>query len=315
MKIKISKNLDRIDYFAINGEVPKVAQDSAEKEILVHSFDNPVLLVDNARNYQLSSLKRDLVVRLLEFPNRTIEYDGVSVEWSENLYPGVWSPSIDTILFARSLQKILNHPASVPKTFLEIGCGSGFLSKYIFELAIRNNVNIEYAQLMDINPDALVCARKAIGEQKAQVDYTLNRVNEPIQTLQTFDLIICNPPYVTRPHSNNNNPFEGLFLYGEILNRAKSLLKPGGQLVMNFSSISKNDVYPEYEKVFDIRIVDSLKVPLKIPVITAGLSPASLEWLQYLEANQKVITDPQEKSGYRYWQTIEIALCKSKLNN
>lgn len=62
MKIKIYPDLKRMDYFAVNGEVPKVAQDSQEKEILAHSFDNPVLLVDNARNAQLSSVQRDLII-------------------------------------------------------------------------------------------------------------------------------------------------------------------------------------------------------------------------------------------------------------
>ena len=314
MKIRVATDLNRIDYIAQGPEVPKIAQDSTESELLIQSYNNPVLLVDNARNGQLPSLKRDLLARLLEFPERTFEYDDVAVQWSEMKYPGVWSPSIDTILFANGLKQVLGQPTTVFRSFLEIGCGSGFLSKYILELANRSGQNIEYAQLMDINPDALRCAKDNIGNlaENTKTDFTLNVPNAPLAVATAFDLVICNPPYVLRPNSNDNNPFEGLFLYGEILGKAKSLLKPNGQLIINFSSISKDMVYPEYEKVFDMKKLNQLKVPLKIPVITAGLSQASREWLAYLENNNRLTIDPKEQSGYRYWHTIEIVECKIK---
>ena len=65
---------------------------------------------------------------MLEFKKRIIEYDKVSVEWSDIKYPGVWSPSIDTALFIKALQRMVSQPEYLENinSFLEIGCGSGY---------------------------------------------------------------------------------------------------------------------------------------------------------------------------------------------
>ena len=317
MKIKISTDLNTIEFWAIGDEIPRIAgTEMRQDHLLIHTFGKPALITDNAAIARLPSVQRDLVIRLLEFPQRIIEYDNISLEWSDMKYPGVWSPSIDTALFIKALRKLFSQPEYLNgvSSFLEIGCGSGFLSKYTIVKKLNSGKPIVTAELMDINKDALICAQDNIKDisRNTNVIYTLNKANTPIKPIGAYDLIICNPPYIPRPCSDNSNPFEGLFLYGEILDKTGELLNPEGSLIINFSSISKPDIYSEYEKKFSIEILEKIRIPLKIPLITARLSQQSKDWMDYLIKNNKLETDESEKDGYRYWQTIEIAQCKLK---
>lgn len=111
MIIKFSKNLDK-EYIYGNGDALAIVlaknKDADGKRIyrrnkteneLVTTFDNPVLVTDNYRISRIkSSTLRDTIFRLFEFPVRTTEYDGTSIEFEQKRYPGLWGPSIDTIL-------------------------------------------------------------------------------------------------------------------------------------------------------------------------------------------------------------------------
>lgn len=319
MKIAIDPNLKKLEFWAVGKEIPKVIGGSEKKygpETLIHTFRDPKLLVDNAAIARLSSTERDLIIRLLEFPSRTFEYDGVELTWSDVDYPNAWSPSIDTILFAKALRILLRsrHYAERVNSFLEIGCGSGFLSKYILQKKRESGAPIKFARLIDIRRDALSCAMDNIEPVRGNtlISYSLSSPNRGIRVVHPYDLVVCNPPYIPRPHARTNNPFEGLFLYGEILRRRSEMLSSDGRLIINFSSMSKEEVLPEFKKFFSLRSLFRLRVPLKIPLITARRSDESRAWTDYLEKNKKIIVDSTERSGYRYWQNIEIVECKRK---
>ncbi len=316
MLIKIDPNIKRVEFWAVGPEIPKVTGGKikrADQEVLIHSFINPRLLVDNAAISCLPSVKRDIIVRLLEFPDRLVEYDGVSLAWSDAEYPNVWAPSIDTALFAKALHYLFRTSKyyQTIRSFLEIGCGSGFLSKYILAKKRDLGTAIEYAHLMDINRDALACALDNIEPIRGNtlISYSLNSPNKMIKVMQPYDLVLCNPPYIPRPHAKADNPFEGLFLYGEILKRAHEILKPGGRLITNFSSLSKKELLPVFKKIFSVKTIYRMRIPLKLPLLTAKYSDQSRKWMNYLERNQKLILDSSERSGYRYWQNIEIVEC------
>ena len=71
------------------------------EEQRVAMFENPVLVTDNHRIAQLAPALRDTVFALFGKPVKVTEYDGTSLRFEQRLYPGVWGPSIDTLLFCK----------------------------------------------------------------------------------------------------------------------------------------------------------------------------------------------------------------------
>ncbi|MDP3947801.1 MAG: class I SAM-dependent methyltransferase [bacterium] len=317
MKLVLDKKLKALSVYAVGDEVEKVTGGNpGAREFLVHTFKNPRLLTDNAAIAKLPSVLRDAVVKTYEFPERVTEYDGVSVFWSEAEYPGVWAPSIDTMLFARALRKALagTRRLKSARSLLEIGCGSGFLAKYVLAKKRVLGKPLEFAHLMDINRDAIKCALDNLDGVRRGTDvfYSHNRIGAPLRMDRRYDLVICNPPYIPRPAAGRGNPYEGLFLYHEIFDKAEAMLQPDARLYICFSSLSEDAMLALFKKKFRVRILDSLKVPLKIPPVFSGLSAESCRWVKYLERCGTVMIDTSERSGYRYWETIRIAECALK---
>lgn len=173
----------------------------------VFTFANPVLVTDNYRIGQLDHTLRDTLFALYGKPLKVTEYDGTSLRFEQRLYPGVWGPSIDTLLFCKGLRSL---DLSVVRSAIEIGCGSGYISKYVAEHAPK----LESLTLADINPKAIECAM--------QQEFPLQPVYVPGDGLKhiqgkKFDLVLCNPPYIPRPKSIDDNPYEGISLLHYLL--------------------------------------------------------------------------------------------------
>ncbi len=318
MKITIDPDIKKLSIFVEGDEIPKVIGRKAksfDEAVLIHEVRNPRLITDPAEFCRLSSPLRDAVIKTYQFDERTTEYDGVSVRWSEINYPKVWSPSIDTILFASALRKrlILTGRISQYSSLLEIGCGSGFLTKYaLVKRREKTGVGFNRAHLMDINKDALRCALDTLEHVRGDTEimYTHNQVQKQFSITDPYDLVICNPPYIPRPGAGNTNPFEGLFLYQEILRTAKTLLHKKSSLFITFSSLSEESVRPFFEKLFTLHRINSLRVPLKIPPVFSGLSKESRTWVSYLKRQGKLEVDIKEVSGHLYWERISVFECR-----
>jgi hypothetical protein len=130
---KFAPDLSNDAIYAQGNEIATVmAQDKDEKgnrvymypkdKILhVADFLNPVLVTDRYKINQISEyIKRETVSTLFDSPFITIDYDNVKMNFEKFKYPGVRSPSIDTLFFCKTLrsQDFKNY-----SSMIEVGSG------------------------------------------------------------------------------------------------------------------------------------------------------------------------------------------------
>lgn len=299
MFIRISNDLKQEHIFANGRELAgimgkdrvegkRVYSYPEEDTEFVHTFEDPVLITDNYRISKLEPTLRETLFSLFTSRPRTIEYDGVSVVWGAE-YPTVWCPSIDTVLFAKALREIFSSEHKLTNA-VEIGCGSGFLSKYV----LSKVPTLQNILITDINPEAVKCAQSNINDSRASF-----LVGDGLEALKNnkYDLVISNPPYVPRPDAIEDNPYEGLEVINFILENVKTYLNPGGVSVLNVSSLCEDLVLSKQTEL-NFSTICSLRVPLKVNNILNNK-----DWMAYL------LTRGLEKNlhdGYEYWQTIKI---------
>jgi tRNA1(Val) A37 N6-methylase TrmN6 len=304
MIIKVSNDLKKEEIWANGNELAnimgkdrvkgkRVLNFPQENKLYVHTFDNPILMTDNYRIAKLNPTKRDTIFALFTSRPRIVEYDKVSVIWNRE-HASVWCPSIDTILFAKALKK-LSKKLNKVKTVLEIGTGSGFLSKYL----LVKNKNIKSIVINDLNPYAVDCAKLNIKDKRAKFV-----VGDGLKFAEDkkFDLVICNPPYVPRADSIDDNPYEGIELLNNLIHEGQKYLNEGGMLITNISSLCYRLVLKEKTKM-KMKVIERMSVPLKVNNILNNKS-----WVDYLEKN---CLKKKYKDGYEYWQDLNIVLLEN----
>jgi len=299
MIIKVSSDLKKQEIFANGNELAnimgfdrlngkRVLTFPLSKKVYVHTFYNPILMTDNYRISKLNPTLRDTLFSLYSVKPRIVEFDGVSVSWNQT-HLGVWCPSIDTLLFAKALKKLFiknkNFYAGV-----EIGCGSGYLSKY----ALEKNKKIKTFLINDLNPYSIRCAKDNIKDKRAKFI-----VGDGLKEIENkkFDFMICNPPYVPRKSSIDDNPYEGIGLLNYLVHRGQNHLNPGGVLILNISSLCWDRVMKKKPSM-KFKVLERMQVPLKVNNILNNKY-----WLEFLRKNG---LKKELKQGYEYWQTLYI---------
>jgi tRNA1(Val) A37 N6-methylase TrmN6 len=272
----------------------KVESFSPETRMYVTSIRNPVLVTDIYRISMLEPVMRDTVAALLASPVRTTEFENTSVTFRQAKYPAVWGPSIDTLLFTKALKSI---DFSGVRTAVEIGCGSGFISKYV----LNNAPGLEKITLVDINKSAIDCAIENIDDQRA--DFVVGDGLDFIDG-KRFDLILCNPPYIPRPDNIAGNAYEGIGLLRHFVIYAGYYLEKNGLLVTNISSLCRNDISGMLKKlglVLEelVEEIAAMDVPLKIMNVLNNE-----KWLDFLVKNKGLMKSHHD--GYDYWHRISI---------
>ena len=129
---------------------------------------------------------------------------------------------------------------------LDLCTGSGCIG-----LAIAHRVKDARVTLADVSPDAITVAKKNISLQKLTGRVSCVQADalaSPKPFLGKFDLIVSNPPYITRkemeqlpesvknfePHLALEGGVDGLDFYRAIACNYKTALKPGGFLCFEF---------------------------------------------------------------------------------
>jgi len=95
----------------------------------------------------------------------------------------VYSPAEDTFLLA----DVLEREQLTGRAVLEIGCGSGYLTKIMAER--KANVTA-----IDINPAAVEATKKLLSVEKSSVHIVQSDLF--VKVRGKFDLIVFNPPYL-----------------------------------------------------------------------------------------------------------------------
>ncbi|HEY2599557.1 MAG TPA: methyltransferase [Candidatus Dormibacteraeota bacterium] len=213
MLLRVSPDLSELVVCAEQAEQETIlgASQGVPAPLEVWRCERPVLLTDTARIAALEPRLRDAVLALYESYPRTVSYDGTSLSWSPTEFPRVWTANIDTLFFARTLR----HHLDGVRSFAEIGCGSGFLTKY----ALMRGVDIERAFASDISLAAIRCTSATIAEvsHRASVSLVCPQADDAgFSIAGPFDLVICNPPYIPRPGEGHDNPYEGLALIARL---------------------------------------------------------------------------------------------------
>ena len=307
MIIKFNKELTEQEIYANGDELARIMgldKDEKGNRVYAHpkeekrhiiTFKHPVLVTHNYRISHLEPTLRDTLFALYGSPVRITEYDNTSLEFEQKKYPGVWGPSIDTLLFCRALGKT---NLTAKKKAIEVGSGSGFISKYILE----HTPSLESLTLIDLNRYALECAQENIKDRRAKFF-----AGDGIEFIQgkKYDMMICNPPYIPRPKSINDNPYEGIGLLAYLIANAPRLLTNNGIFITNISSLCKDITEKIINKSnVEVKELDSMEVPLKVYNVLNNK-----EWMDYLleRGLQK-----NRHDGYDYWHTIAIHQIKPK---
>lgn len=115
---KFAPDLSKDSIYAQGSELATImAQDKDEqgnrvytypkdKTMYVVDLPNPDLVTDRYKINQIAEyIKRETVQALFDSPFITIDYDDVKMDFEKFKYPGVRSPSIDTLFFCKALRE------------------------------------------------------------------------------------------------------------------------------------------------------------------------------------------------------------------
>ena len=167
--------------------------------------------------------------------------------------PDVLIPRDDTCAV---VQLAIHQGIFLPESprILDLCTGSGCIG-----LAIASRVRDARVTLADISREALAVAKKNAAANKLSNHISCvqaDALKEPSAFLGKFDMIVSNPPYITRwemeqlpasvadyePHLALFGGEDGLDFYRSIAKNYKSALKPGGYLVFEFGMGQGDDV-------------------------------------------------------------------------
>lgn len=210
------------------------------------SFDKP--LSENELNLYRESIKQRAMRIPLQYILGYVEFFGLKINVNQN----VLIPRPETELL---VEKIINDFKSTKNLrILDIGSGSGNIS-----LSLAKNLENSFVTGIDISDKAIeVAIDNAIKNSVANVEFKLlDIMTEEIFNQGKFDLIVSNPPYVSKndyqtlePELKVHEPrvaltdnADGLTFYNRIITIAKNILKQQGYLYFEIGKDQHEIIY------------------------------------------------------------------------
>lgn len=215
------------------------------------AFDKP-LAENEVQVYREAIRKRGLRIPL-QYIVGNVEFYGLKLIVNEN----VLIPRPETELL---VEKIINDSdKSTNLKILDIGVGSGNIS-----LSISKNLPNSKVVAIDISKSALDVANQnaEINSLKDRIEFRLfDFMNDDLNSLGKFDLIVSNPPYVSEndyeslePELKNHEPkialtdnSNGISFYKHIVEASNQLLKKPGKIYFELG-IDQSAQVQEYFK-------------------------------------------------------------------
>lgn len=136
---------------------------------------------------------------------------------------------------------------------LDIGCGSGCIS-----IVLKKELDC-LVTAMDISSSALSVAKENAILNNADINF-INKDITKYSTKETYDVIISNPPYVSKNEEVDPKtkyepdlalfaPNEGIFYYEVIFKQASSLLNKNGLIALEIGANQKNEIFKLIDEI------------------------------------------------------------------
>ena len=237
-----------VKYILQEEEGPQAAQTARELLSFVTGYEPAALM-----GMQTIYASQETAERYLQLAGRILAGEPLAYilgQWSFygldlTVTPDVLIPRDDTMAV---VDLALEQQTRMPKNarILDLCTGSGCIG-----LALASQMKDARVTLVDVSPKALKIAKKNTTDLKltGRVSCFQADVREPVSRfLGQFDLIISNPPYITRqemlglqrsvrdyePHLALFGGEDGLDFYRAIVVNYTAALKPGGFLCFEF---------------------------------------------------------------------------------
>ena len=222
-------------------------------ELYLH-FEKPLKVEEREQFKQL--LRKRAKSFPLQYLLKRTEFMG----WPFQVNPHVLIPRPETeILVEKALSLI---PEKKSYRILDIGTGSGVISISIAK--VRRDVQLT---AIDVSPEALDVARgnaclNNVSDQITWICGDILESSSSLNELGAFDMVVSNPPYVTRdewerlaPEIKSHEPrialcdeADGLTFYRTISVQSRNWLSPGGVVLVEVGDKQSKPVYELFKK-------------------------------------------------------------------
>jgi release factor glutamine methyltransferase len=170
--------------------------------------------------------------------------------------PGVFVPRPETeILVARALEALEGRTAPM---VVDVGTGTGAVA-----LAVKRSRPDARVLATDVSDEAVAVARANASRHDLQVEVSAGDLLSPLagELRGRMDLIVSNPPYVTReeygelPAEVRAEPYEALVggtdIHRRLAEEAPTWLRPGGWLVVEIGASQADEVRGLLDRRFE----------------------------------------------------------------
>lgn len=192
--------------------------------------------------------------RMLQSSHRLVWHRDVLVHVDRREEPRVFGPSIDTLHLAELIARRYAGlpPNKHPRRVLELGTGSGLLSATV----LRNLGGVDRVTGVELDPSSAFCTHRNwrinTDDLPGVLDRKASLVLAPYRAdllAGCFDLVICNPPYIPEDPAaaaadrdeGRRGAVAGLELLDALLGASRSLVCPGGRVLLIISSVTPAD--------------------------------------------------------------------------